>query len=267
MSSIDDIFSICEKRIGYQFTDRALLRRSLTHSSAAETRLDSNERLEFFGDAVLGLVICEYLFQNFPDQREGQLTQMKSWLVSRQTCARVARTLGLQDLLLVGRGLQSTPDSILAAVVEALIAGVYFDGGLAAAREFILNSFQGELSLCRPEDAENYKSQLQEITQRDFGRTPDYVIIEESGPDHAREFSIVVRIGDVQFDSGTGKTKKEAEQQAARNAVASLQNSSPKTDAAEPKIKTAATVNSDALVPDPDTDQPNEVFGAGCDLN
>ncbi len=233
MSSIEDILSTCETRIGYEFRDQALLRRCLTHSSSAETRLDSNERLEFLGDSVLGVVICEYLFQNFPEQREGQMTQMKSWLVSRQTCARVARLLDLQDLILVGRGLQSIPDSILSAVVEALIAGIYFDGGLDTVRQFILNAFREELSLCRPEDAENFKSQLQEITQRDMGKTPEYVIVAETGPDHAREFCIVARVGDAIFESGRGKTKKEAEQQAARNAVVSLQRPAIESEAAD----------------------------------
>ena len=231
MSSVDDILTVCETRIGYQFRDRLLLRRCLTHSSSAETRLDSNERLEFLGDSVLGVVICEYLFQNFPDQREGQMTQMKSWLVSRQTCARVARLLNVEELILVGRGLQSIPDSILSAVVESLIAGVYFDGGLEAARTFIHTSFREELALCRPEDAENYKSQLQEITQRDMGKTPEYVVVEESGPDHARVFCIVARVGEAVFESGSGKTKKEAEQQAARNAVESLQRPATEVDA------------------------------------
>ena len=130
MSSIDEILSLCEIRIGYQFRDRALLRRCLTHSSSAETRLDSNERLEFLGDAVLGIIICEHLFQTFPDQREGQLTQMKSYLVSRQICARVARLLKMESLIIVGRGLQNIPESILSDVVESLIAGVYIDGAM-----------------------------------------------------------------------------------------------------------------------------------------
>lgn len=222
MSSIDDILELCESRIGYRFNDRSLLRRCLTHSSAAETRLDSNERLEFLGDAVLGLIICEYLYQLFPDQREGQLTQMKSWLVSRQTCARAAKLLDLQPLILVGRGLQVIPESILSAAVESLVAGVYFDGGLDAARQFILHAFREELSLCRPVDTENFKSQLQEYTQRELGKTPEYLVVGESGPDHAREFLISAKVGDVMYESGRGRSKKEAEQQAARNAVLSL---------------------------------------------
>lgn len=223
MSSIDEILCLCETRIGYQFKDRALLRRCLTHSSSAETRLDSNERLEFLGDAVLGLVICDHLFQLYPDQREGQLTQMKSYLVSRQVCARVARLLEIAPLILVGRGLQSIPESILSAVIESLIAGIYFDGGLSAAREFILFGFREELALCRPLDTENFKSQLQEYTQRALGTTPEYILLEETGPDHAREFGVAARVKDAVFEIGRGRSKKEAEQHAARHAVLSLQ--------------------------------------------
>ncbi len=243
MTSTEEILQQCETRIGYEFRDKALLRRCLTHSSSAETRLDSNERLEFLGDAVLGLLICEHLFQLYPDQREGQLTQMKSWLVSRQTCARVARTLELESLVFVGRGLQVIPDSILSAVVESLVAGIYFDGGLDAARSFILAAFRAELTLCQPVDAENFKSQLQEHTQRELGKTPDYVVREESGPDHAREFVIAARVGDLYFESGRGRSKKEAEQQAARNALLALLH---------PPVETSESDNS--VIPESETD-------------
>lgn len=243
MTSTEDILQQCETRIGYEFRDKALLRRCLTHSSSAETRLDSNERLEFLGDAVLGLLICEHLFQLYPDQREGQLTQMKSWLVSRQTCARIARTLELESLVFVGRGLQVIPDSILSAVVESLVAGIYFDGGLDAARSFILAAFRTELTLCQPVDAENFKSQLQEHTQRELGKTPDYVVREETGPDHAREFIIAARVGDLYFEGGRGRSKKEAEQQAARNALLALLH------------PTAETPDSDnSVIPESETD-------------
>lgn len=243
MAFNEDILQQCETRIQYVFRDRALLRRCLTHSSSAETRLDSNERLEFLGDAVLGLLICEHLFQLYPDQREGQLTQMKSWLVSRQTCARVARRLELEPLIFVGRGLQTIPDSILSAVVESLVAGVYFDGGLDGARTFILMAFQEELKLCQPVDTENFKSQLQEYTQRELSRTPEYVVIEESGPDHAREFVIAARVGELLFESGRGRSKKEAEQQAARNALLELLH---------PRAQ--AVVNTAGEVPESETD-------------
>lgn len=280
MPSIDEILLQCEIRIGYQFRDRALLRRCLTHSSSAETRLDSNERLEFLGDAVLGIVICEHLFQTFPDQREGQLTQMKSYLVSGQTCARVARVLNMESLIIVGRGLQSIPDSILSAVVESLIAGVYFDGGLDAARQFIMTAFREELTLCRPIDTDNFKSQLQEYTQRILGKTPEYVLVEETGPDHAREFSIAARVGELVFEAGRGRSKKEAEQQAARNAVVSLLRASERDSVcAAPEIEApdcsriesqATTILRTVLsVPAEIGDgeaASTDAFGFGCDL-
>jgi hypothetical protein len=123
----------------------------------------------------------------------------------------------------VGRGLQSIPESILSAVIESLIAGIYFDGGLSAAREFILFGFREELALCQPLDTENFKSQLQEYTQRELGTTPEYLLLEETGPDHAREFGVAARVKDAVFEIGRGRSKKEAEQHAARHAVLSLQ--------------------------------------------
>ena len=117
-----EVLSECENRIGYTFKDREILQRGLTHSSCASTRLDCNERMEFLGDAVLGMVICEHVFNRYPDRREGQLTQLKSHLVSRSVCTQVGERLALHELMFVGKGLQSIPDSLKAAVVESLIA-------------------------------------------------------------------------------------------------------------------------------------------------
>lgn len=212
----------CEYRIGYVFADQLLLRRCLTHSSSADSRLESNERLEFLGDAVLGMIICDMLFEAFPDQSEGQLTQMKSAIVSRQACARVAERLQLRDLILVGRGLQSIPESILSAAVESLIAGIYFDGGIEAARAFITSAFDLELAQCGPQESDNHKSALQEFSQRELAMTPDYIVIDEKGPDHARVFRIAARIGDQVFESAWGRSKKAAEQAAAKLALQHL---------------------------------------------
>jgi ribonuclease III len=212
----------CERQIGYSFTNQPLLRRCLTHSSSADDGLESNERLEFLGDAILGMTICEILFEAFPEQREGQLTQMKSAIVSRQTCAKVAQRLKLKDLILVGRGLQSMPDSILAAAVESLIAGIYFDGGFTAAKAFITSAFNEELSQCGPQSSDNHKSALQEFTQRELATTPEYIVVNEKGPDHAREFCISARVGDQLFESAWGRSKKEAEQDAAQIALQCL---------------------------------------------
>lgn len=210
---------LCEDRIGYRFQDQELLRQSLTHSSSATSRLGSNERLEFLGDAILGMVICRELYDRFPDRREGQLTQQKSRLVSGATCAKVARQLGASEMILVGRGLQSIPESIDAALVESLIAAVYLDGGIDEAQSFILRSFEQEIAECATGEPENYKSILQEETQKTNSTAPSYVVVEQRGPDHAREYCIAVQLGDQQFEFAWGRSKKEAEQRAALHAL------------------------------------------------
>lgn len=217
----------CESRIGYSFADLSILQRGLTHSSCASTRLDCNERMEFLGDAVLGMVICEYIFQRYPEQREGQLTQLKSHLVSRSVCTHVGGRLRLEELIFVGKGLQTIPDSLKAAVVESVIAAIYLDGGLEPARGFILRAFAPELEGCGEADAENYKSTLQEETQREGSIVPKYIIIEERGPDHAREFQIAVEIDDRKFEAAWGRSKKEAEQKAAMHALAAINSEQP----------------------------------------
>lgn len=135
-----DPLAECERRIEYSFRDRELLRRCLTHSSIAPTRLESNERLEFLGDAILGAIVCEMLFQRFPDEPEGELTRIKSVVVSRTTCAKISGDLRLHECVLIGKGLSgfhSVPSSVMAAVFESLIAGVYLDGGYAEAIAFV----------------------------------------------------------------------------------------------------------------------------------
>ncbi|MEQ9409913.1 MAG: ribonuclease III [Fuerstiella sp.] len=218
-SDREQILRLCEKRIGYTFQNQELLLRSLIHSSCATTRLDCNERMEFLGDAVLGMVICESLYHKHPDRREGQLTQLKSRLVSRQLCTQVGEQLQLKELILVGKGLTEIPDSITAAAVEAIVAAIYLDGGLEQARAFIQRAFGEELEHTDEADLENYKSLLQEETQRDGTTVPNYVLLEQRGPDHAREFCVAVEIEDHRYDAAWGRSKKEAEQKAAMNAL------------------------------------------------
>jgi len=210
---------LCEERIGYRFRDQDLLRQSLTHSSSATSRLGSNERLEFLGDSILGMIICRELYDRYPDRREGQLTQEKSRLVSGATCARVARQLASGDMILVGRGLQSIPESIDAALVEALIAAIYLDGGIEEARTFIVRCFQDEIANCGNGEPENYKSILQEEVQRASNTAPTYVIVDQRGPDHAREYCVAVQTEEREHESAWGRSKKEAEQKAALNAL------------------------------------------------
>jgi ribonuclease-3 len=222
----DEQFDACESAIGYRFRDRALLRQALTHSSAARTRLESNERLEFLGDALLGAIVCERLFELFPDREEGELTRIKSVVVSRAGCARVTRKLDLQRFLLTGKGIvsqQRVPGSILAAVFEAVVAAIYLDGGFAAVREFVLREAREEIT-----DAAisaigvNYKSVLQQHAQRVTGETPGYIVLDEQGPDHSKCFKVSAVIGARSFPAAWGPSKKEAEQRAAQNAMAEL---------------------------------------------
>lgn len=221
-SARDESVLRCEEAIGYQFRDREILRRGLTHSSAALTRLDCNERLEFLGDAVLGLIICEHLFDRFPDRREGQLTQQKSHLVSRAVCADVGDRLGLHEFIFVGKGLTSIPDSLKAAAVEAVIAAIYLDGGLQAATDFIVRAFAAELEDGGDSEADNYKSLLQEETQKQGSVVPRYEILQERGPDHAREFQVSVDVGEERFVGDWRRSKKLAEQDAAMHALDAL---------------------------------------------
>jgi ribonuclease-3 len=221
-----DRFHRCEHRIGYAFTNRRLLREALTHASGAEHRLASNERLEFLGDAILGAVVCELLFERYPNYLEGDPTKIKSAVVSRQSCAKLSEALGLQEFLIVGKGVASSPTippSLLADVFESLVAAIYLDGGTAAARKFLEDLLGPEIELfAAGELGGNYKSLLQQVAQREFAQTPTYQLLDEKGPDHRKCFKIAAQIGSVQYQPAWGRNKKEAEQRAACNALAEL---------------------------------------------
>lgn len=224
----------CEQRIGYVFLDKSLLRAALTHASGAQHRLGSNERLEFLGDAILGAVVSEFLFLQYPHALEGELTHIKSIVVSRQTCARLSQTLGLEEFLILGKGLTTqgpTPESVLADVWESLVAAIYLDGGLEAARRFIQTHLRPEIEAAAEGESDaNYKSLLQQLAQREHGVTPTYELLDEKGPDHCKYFQIAAQIGDARYPPAWGRTKKEAEQLAARNALHKLTGQSPPQD-------------------------------------
>jgi len=217
---------ICQERIGYRFHDLSLLRAALTHASSANTRIESNERLEFLGDAVLDLIMCQALYERLPNALEGDLTKIKSAVVSRRVCARVATRLGLTDFLLLGQGIEPgapLPRSLAAATLEAIIAAIYLDGGLEAAREFVFRVMKEELQRAiHSEHQYNYKSQLQHYAQRRLHAVPVYELLDEKGPDHAKCFEVAVSIGMRQFPGAWGPNKKEAEQKAARLALIEL---------------------------------------------
>ena len=215
-----------EQIVGYKFSDKCLLDKAFTHSSAVDDRLLSNERLEFLGDSVLAVVICQALFDRFSSYLEGDLTKIKSKLVSRETCARVCGRLELQKFLKVGKGMVSNralSGSLAAGALETVIAAIYIDGGLEPAREFILRFFG---SLIEESDAEqvqgNFKSLLQQHAQEQFSSAPSYVLLDEKGPDHNKCFELEVVIDDRHFPSAWGTNKKEAEQKAALNALVEL---------------------------------------------
>jgi ribonuclease-3 len=216
----------CQQSIGYRFNDPELLAAALIHSSVALSRLESNERMEFLGDAVLGLVICEALYRRFPEYLEGELTKLKSMLVSRRTCAQVAENIRLADFLVLGKGMHGRshlPRSMPAAALEALIAAIYEDGGLESACAFILAQFDPMIDeAVESSHLRNYKSVLQQFAQRQFERAPIYEVLDEKGPDHAKCFEVCVRLGERRFRSAWGPSKKEAEQAAARLALRTL---------------------------------------------
>ena len=222
----------CERRIDYSFRDRNLLWYALIHASGADSRLGSNERLEFLGDAILGAVVCEMLYHKYPEYLEGELTRIKSVVVSRRTCARISRALGLEEFLIVGKGMESTttnvPVSLLADVYESLVAAIYLDGGIEAAKTFIHRYLESEIELVAAgQKGENHKSQLQQLAQRDFGSTPTYRLIDQKGPDHSKCFQIVAQVGERTFEPAWGSNKKEAEQRAAKNALVTLSQKHP----------------------------------------
>lgn len=212
---------------GYQFQNLDLLWSAFTHASCVDHRLNSNERLEFLGDAVLALVVCEDIFQRYPNYLEGQLTKIKSAVVSRRTCAHIARDMGLVELLQVGKGMcgqEPLPSSLAAAVLEAIIAAIYIDSGsYEVARDFILKQFESHIErAASSEHQRNYKSQLQQHAQQCMMATPFYEVLDEKGPDHSKCFEVCVVINGRRFAGAWGPSKKDAEQKSAKLARAEL---------------------------------------------
>jgi ribonuclease-3 len=215
-----------ERLLGVRFQNAALLEEALTHASIADTRLNSNERLEFLGDAVLGMLACEHIFLEFPELLEGDMTKIKSTVVSRRTCATIANRLGLPELLKLGKGMQTRgdlPSSLAAAALESVIGAVYLEAGIDAVRNFIMPHL-GPL-VQRAADSghqHNFKSVLQQHAQQEYGCSPAYLMHAEEGPDHSKRFLIGVQIDDRVFPACWGRSKKQAEQQAALSSLREL---------------------------------------------
>jgi ribonuclease III len=226
-----------EQRIGYSFCDPSLLEQALTHRSfvnearqwdVSGARPKDYENLEFLGDSVLGMVISEFLFVQFPHRPEGELAKTKSFLVSTTQLAQISQELGLGRLFRLSYGEEKTGGrekrALLADLFESLTAAIYLDGGIAAARSFILTSFKSRLDhIVQGTLAFNdYKSLLQEQLHERGLPEPRYRVIEETGPEHRKQFLVEVRISADRVATGTGRSKKEAQQQAARNAIQQL---------------------------------------------
>ncbi len=221
-----------QQRISYSFRDPALLERSLTHKSYAnENRVPShNERMEFLGDSVLNLVISESLMRSCPDSSEGDLSRLRAAIVSEAALARVARAIGLGEHILLGRGEEQTggrdKDSLLANSLEALIASIYLDSGKQAADSFVMRFFGDIITgACASRGSFDYKTQLQELCQERVRQLPDYRMVSESGPDHQKQFTVEVWINGRLSGRGTGRSKKEAEQRAAKEGLERLASS------------------------------------------
>ncbi len=215
-----------EIKLGYHFKNQSLLVRALTHSSHAnEMRLPegSNERLEFLGDAVLSVVVSEYIFKHFSHLPEGELTKLRASLVCEKALCEFAASIRLGDYLLLGRGEAQTGGrtrpSILADAFEAVIAAIYLDGGLVPVRNFVLRFVKNELSHMEDAPFTDYKTMLQEIIQKNPEEKLRYVLRGESGPDHDKRFVVEVRLNSNVVGNGEGRSKKDAEQQAAKQAL------------------------------------------------
>lgn len=218
-----------EAAIGYRFKNITLLQNALTHSSYANEHwhnsLKSNERLEFLGDSILGMVVAEYLYKTFPDRPEGELTRMRADMVCEQTLSTVAARIELGRHLLLGNGEElgggRTRGSILADAVESVIAASFLDGGMDAARQFIEKFILVEVPVKKLHNAD-YKTALQELVQQKKNQTLSYVLVGESGPDHDKRFDVEVSLNGSVIGVGSGSSKKRAEQMAAKAALENM---------------------------------------------
>ena len=230
LNLIDKSASI-EEKIGYQFKDRGLLVLAFVHRSFYnENRSEvqqHNERLEFLGDSVLGVLISEYLYTYFPSGTEGQLSHLRAHLVESAMCAFFLQKLNIAEYILLGRGEKMNDgrgkESIQADLFEALLAAIYLDGGLDEVKRFFWAHFKEEIESSLKEPLRNWKAELQDYSQKKHQKPPDYKVIKEYGPDHNKKFEVAVYLEEVEMGKGSGSSKKEAEQLAAQEALMNLE--------------------------------------------
>ncbi|MEE1054147.1 MAG: ribonuclease III [Acutalibacteraceae bacterium] len=215
-----------EKNLNYKFKNIQLLKNALIHSSYAnENRgnIHSNERLEFLGDSVLSIIVSEHIYNRFPNMPEGELTRLRASLVCEKSLCAFSRELGIGDYLKLGKGEDKNGgrerDSILADAFEAVLAAIYLDGGMEAAKKHIMNTVLHDIKHHDDDTFKDYKTTLQEIIQRNPEESVTYILIDESGPDHDKRFTVEVHLNSNVIGTGTGKNKKQAEQMAAKQAL------------------------------------------------
>lgn len=220
-----------EKKIGYTFKDRSLLTLAFTHRSYVnehEDAVDHNERLEFLGDSILGLIIADYLYHSLTKMPEGELSYLRSRLVEATSCFHYAQKLDIEMYLLLGKGERMNNgrgrDSILADLFEAIIGAIFIDGDIEAAKEFIFKNFSSEIEQILKTPLCNWKANLQDYCQKKYHIAPVYELIDQFGPDHGRIFKIAVKIKGELAGIGEGSSKKEAQQSAAEAAYKNLQS-------------------------------------------
>ena len=216
-----------EEKIGYTFKNKKLLKIALTHSSFAnETggKFQSYERLEFLGDSVLGIVTSDYIFRTFPNLPEGELTKLRALLVCEKQLCEFSKQLDLKKYIRLSKGerhcMGQNRPSILADIFEAICAAIYLDSNIESAKKFILKFIVAAIKNPKTQNIQDYKTDLQEIVQKSPGEKIDYVLIQETGPDHNKRFTVEARINNNSVGKGMGKSKKEAEQHAAKSALA-----------------------------------------------
>lgn len=223
-------FTDIEEKLGYVFENKDVLTLAFVHRSFVNeskgTVMQHNERLEFLGDSVLGLVMADYLYHRLPGHPEGQLSQLRSRLVDAGSCASYLQKLGLTEWILLGKGERMSEGhakaSIQADVFEALIAAIYLDGGGQIIKSFLLCHFEEDIEKVIGSPPRNYKAELQDYSQKKFQRAPAYKIVDETGPDHAKVFHVLVSVNEQELGIGMGASKKEAEQRAAFAALSKL---------------------------------------------
>ncbi|MED9968786.1 MAG: ribonuclease III [Ruminococcus sp.] len=216
-----------ERKIGYQFKDKSLMKEAITHSSYAKEKkarhIKYNERLEFLGDAVLSIVVSDYIFKHCPELPEGELTKLRASLVCEKSLFEFAKRIDLGKYLILSKGERNNGGaerpSILSDAFEALIAAIYIDGGYEPASKHILNFVIPAIKNSKSKRNKDYKTTLQEIVQKNPGEKLEYVLVAESGPDHNKHFVVEVHLNSNVIGKGGGRSKKEAEQQAAHEAL------------------------------------------------